>query len=100
MELKLNSMILLFDIGNTHTHVGLANDRRVVKQTNIPTRDWFGGNAAKLRGKICRREQESKARRLCSVVPRATPLVRKTVRAALEFERAGTHAQNLARRGH
>ena len=24
-------MILLFDIGNTHTHVGLANGRRVVQ---------------------------------------------------------------------
>ena len=30
-------MILLFDIGNTHTHVGLADDRRVLKQTDIPT---------------------------------------------------------------
>ena len=49
-------MILLFDIGNTHTHVGLANDRRVVRQTNIPTREWFGGNAAARRQKIRRRE--------------------------------------------
>ena len=41
-------MILLFDIGNTHTHIGLANDRRVVKQINVPTREWFGGKAAAL----------------------------------------------------
>ena len=40
-------MILLFDIGNTHTHLGLANDRRVVRQTNIPTARWFEGKAAK-----------------------------------------------------
>ena len=39
-------MILLFDIGNTHTHVGLADERRVVKQANIPTLAWFGGSAA------------------------------------------------------
>ena len=41
-------MILLFDIGNTHTHIGLANDRRVVKQINVPTREWSGGKAATL----------------------------------------------------
>ena len=41
-------MILLFDIGNTNTHTGLANDQRVVKQTNIPTASWFNGTAAKL----------------------------------------------------
>ena len=39
-------MILLFDIGNTHTHIGLADDRRVLKQTDIPTLTWFGGGAA------------------------------------------------------
>ena len=39
-------MILLFDIGNTHTHIGLADDRRVLKQTDIPTLDWFGGDAS------------------------------------------------------
>jgi type III pantothenate kinase len=73
-------MILLFDIGNTHTHIGLANGRRVLRQADIPTREWFGGGAparvkkfagsAKITGAI-----------LCSVVPRATPLVCKTVRA-------------------
>ena len=30
-------MILLFDIGNTNTHLGLANGRRVVRQADIPT---------------------------------------------------------------
>ena len=34
-------MILLLDIGNTHTHIGLADKKSVVKQTNIPTRSWF-----------------------------------------------------------
>jgi type III pantothenate kinase len=73
-------MILLFDIGNTHTHVGMANDRRVLKQMDIPTRDWFGGKAkARVVKFIGAKTIEGAA--LCSVVPLATPLVRKTVGA-------------------
>ncbi|HEY3931364.1 MAG TPA: type III pantothenate kinase [Verrucomicrobiae bacterium] len=72
-------MILLFDIGNTHTHVGLADDRHVLKQTNIPTREWFGGNAAALVKKFTG-TKKIKGAVLCSVVPRATPIVRKSVR--------------------
>jgi type III pantothenate kinase len=71
-------MILLFDIGNTHTHVGLANARRVVRQTDIPTAAWFGGNApaqlARFTGNLL---VEGAA--ICSVVPRATPKVRRAV---------------------
>ncbi len=78
-------MILLFDIGNTHTHVGLANDKCVVKQTNIPTREWFGGEAVALVKKFGGTEKFSGAI-LCSVVPRATPLVRKTVRAVWKLD--------------
>lgn len=33
-------MILLLDVGNTHTHLGLANDRRVLRQTVMPTSGW------------------------------------------------------------
>ncbi|MCP5520666.1 MAG: type III pantothenate kinase [Verrucomicrobiales bacterium] len=33
-------MILLLDVGNTHTHLGLANNRRVVRQTVMPTPHW------------------------------------------------------------
>lgn len=73
-------MILLFDIGNTNTHVGLADDRRVVKQADIPTREWFGGNAGTLAQKFAGRNQIDGAV-LCSVVPRATPQVRKVMRA-------------------
>jgi type III pantothenate kinase len=73
-------MILLFDIGNTHTHVGLADDRRVVKQTNVPTREWFGGKAVALVKKFAGAKKIEGAV-LCSVVPRVTPLVRKAVKA-------------------
>jgi type III pantothenate kinase len=78
-------MILLFDIGNTHTHIGLADSKRVVKQTNIPTREWFGGNA---RAQIVKFAGAKKIEGavLCSVVPRATPQVRKTVRAIWKLD--------------
>jgi type III pantothenate kinase len=78
-------MILLFDIGNTHAHIGLANRKRVVKQTNIPTREWFGGNARARIVKFAGAEKIEGAV-LCSVVPRATPQVRKTVRAIWKLD--------------
>jgi type III pantothenate kinase len=73
-------MILLFDIGNTNTHVGLADDKRVLKQMDIPTCDWFGGKA-KARVKKFAGGKTIEGAALCSVVPRATPLARKTIRA-------------------
>lgn len=64
-------MILLLDIGNTNTHLGLANDSRVVRQKNIPTASWFKGSAkALLTGFVRNTPLEGAA--LCSVVPRAT----------------------------
>ena len=72
-------MTLLFDIGNTNTHFGLANARRVVRQADLPTAAWFDGTAAaRVRRFVGTAEIEGAA--LCSVVPRATPLVRKMVR--------------------
>jgi len=41
-------MILLIDIGNTHTHVGLANRRRVIRDLDIPTSAWLRGRAPRL----------------------------------------------------
>jgi type III pantothenate kinase len=71
-------MILLLDIGNTNTHLGLANSRRVVKQANIPTAAWFNGTAKRLIARFARRAHLAGAA-LCSVVPRATPLARQAV---------------------
>ncbi len=72
-------MILLFDIGNTNTHLGLANQRRVTRQTNIPTAAWFTGKAGRQLARfVANARVEGVA--LCSVVPRATPLVRRAVR--------------------
>src|SRR5688572_28561551 len=64
-------MILLLDIGNTHTHLGLGDDRRVGRQRHIKTAEWQSTAALEAvrtfigRGKIS-------AVALCSVVPKAT----------------------------
>jgi type III pantothenate kinase len=72
-------MILLFDIGNTHTHVGLANGRRVLRQFDIHTGEWSGGDA-KMRVAKFVGAKKIEGVVLCSVVPRVTPFVRKAVR--------------------
>jgi type III pantothenate kinase len=72
-------MLLLLDIGNTNTHLGLASDRRVVKHLNLPTLLWLRGAAGRLlKSFVGGASLEGAA--LCSVVPRATPHARKTVR--------------------
>lgn len=70
-------MILVLDIGNTHTHLGLATDR-VRKQTNIPTAAWFAKSGRRLLRDFVKDRALSGAA-LCSVVPRATPLVWRAV---------------------
>ena len=71
-------MILLFDIGNTNTHLGLANGRRVVKQANMPTAAWFDNTA--LRGVVNLTGRTwVKGAAVCSVVPMVTPLVHELV---------------------
>ena len=87
-------MILLFDIGNTHTHVGLADDRRVRRQTDIPTLTWFGGGATALVKKFTGTAKIEGAV-LCSVVPRATPLVCKTVRAVWKLDTLELNAKTI-----
>jgi type III pantothenate kinase len=87
-------MILLFDIGNTHTHLGLATHQRVVKQTNIPTREWSSGKAPALVKKFVGGKKIEGAI-LCSVVPRATPLVSKFVRAAWKLDTLELNAKTV-----
>jgi type III pantothenate kinase len=71
-------MILLFDIGNTNTHVGLANPRRVVKQADIPTTAWFEDSALSLLADLTG-SRWFKGAAICSVVPAVTPLVHETL---------------------
>lgn len=77
-------MFLLFDIGNTNTHIGLANARRVTRQTDIPTAAWLAGKA---KGHLVRFVGEARVAgvALCSVVPRATPRVIQAVRELWEL---------------
>ena len=72
-------MIILFDIGNTNTHLGLANSARIIRQTNIPTSAWMNGSGKRLISRFGRRASIHGAA-LCSVVPRATPTAIKTIK--------------------
>jgi type III pantothenate kinase len=72
-------MILLLDIGNTNTHVGLANSRRVLKRCNLPTQEWFTGTAACSLQRLLGRHAWSGGS-LCSVVPRAVRPALKVMR--------------------
>jgi type III pantothenate kinase len=72
-------MILLFDIGNTHTHLGLADSRRVLKQADIPTGELFGQMAARHVRRFVGRAKITDAA-LCSVVPKATPRAHHLIR--------------------
>lgn len=73
-------MILLFDIGNTNTHVGLANNKRVVRHADIPTNVFLAGKAARpLQRFVGKAEVNSAA--ICSVVPRATPKIQAVVQS-------------------
>ena len=72
-------MIALFDIGNTHTHIGLANSRRVLRQINVATRQWRTGAAQKAAARFLRASRLEGAI-LCSVVPAVTPRVSRFLR--------------------
>jgi type III pantothenate kinase len=92
--MKHRNNLLLFDIGNTHTHVGLGTDSHVMKQINIPTREWFGRNAraAGLVKKFVGAKKIDGAA-LCSVVPRATPHVRQAIRKLWNLDVLELNAQ-------
>ena len=72
-------MILLLDIGNTHTHLGLADERGIVKRADIPTAICLSGGAGTTLERFVAGKLLAGAA-ACSVVPRATPLVRGSVK--------------------
>jgi type III pantothenate kinase len=64
-------MLLLLDIGNTHTHAGLSNHERVLWQRNARTAGWPDGSTAReLERMLARRKIEGAC--FCSVVPKAS----------------------------
>lgn len=76
--MQMTSALLLLDIGNTHTHLGLAKSGKITGQADIRTADWFEGRARRAILKFTGRIQAEGAA-LCSVVPRATPLARQLI---------------------
>jgi type III pantothenate kinase len=67
-------MVLLFDIGNTHTHVGVTRCNRVHRQLSLPTRGWMEvGNRREVKRWLGSVAPAGAA--LCSVVPQMTPMV-------------------------
>lgn len=72
-------MMLLLDIGNTHTHLGLADTRRVRHHLDIPTASWFNHSAGPLLQRFVG-GSAVEAVVLCSVVPRATPFATRAAR--------------------
>jgi len=73
------AMLLLIDIGNTNTHLGMANSHHVLHQRNFPTANWFSRSATSaLRSFVGRKRLEGAA--LCSVVPGATTIANRLIK--------------------
>ena len=72
-------MVTLVDIGNTHTHVARTAGARIVQQTDLLTKDWFQPGGHKAFVKFVGPKRPA-AIAVCSVVPRATPRLRKIAR--------------------
>lgn len=77
--MKSTSRLVLFDIGNTNTHIGLADASRIIRQSDVPTEGWFDGTALTFLKKLVL-TGEIRGAAVCSVVPRATPRVLSTVK--------------------
>jgi type III pantothenate kinase len=78
-------MILLLDIGNTHTHLGLATGRRVVRHADVGTAQWSGGRAPRGLARFLTGAGSLDGACLCSVVPGVTPHVLRYLRRTLKI---------------
>ena len=72
-------MILLLDVGNTHTHLGVARGTKITSLPNLPTEAWRSGEASGLLRKALRGRTPAGAA-LCSVVPRVNSAVRQCLK--------------------
>ena len=78
-------MILLIDIGNTHTHLGLGSGKKILKSANLKTADLVAGESeVAFRRFVGRRIVRGAC--LCSVVPAAVPPAMAVVRKAFGVE--------------
>jgi type III pantothenate kinase len=87
-------MLLLLDIGNTHTHLGLANSKRVLRQANIETRLWFQNGARSAIEQFIG-EHKIEFAAYCSVVPKATARCAQFLKRA-RFKSVGLNHKNIA----
>ncbi len=63
--------LLLLDIGNTHSHAGLASPEGLLEHLDLPTPHWFRGGAGAALKRLARGVRPVAAV-VCSVVPKAT----------------------------
>ncbi|MBM3847203.1 MAG: type III pantothenate kinase [Verrucomicrobia bacterium] len=72
-------MTLLLDIGNTHTHAGLASSEKIQRHMDVPTGEWMerGRPSATLLRWVGSRKITQVA--ICSVVPSATSAAVKLI---------------------
>jgi type III pantothenate kinase len=75
-RMRRGQLVMLVDIGNTNTHLGMADARGVVKHEEMPTRYWREGKAARRLARF-HSTLEMAGMSFCSVVPQATRLVRR-----------------------
>lgn len=78
-------IILLIDIGNTHSHIGLGHSGRVHKLSHFPTAAWKTGKALAFLER-CIGKSTLRGAALCSVVPGATALARRCIRSRWKIE--------------
>ena len=69
---KSEATVALFDVGNTNTHIGLANQHRVLRRMEIPTEGWQSGKAQKAAASFIQ-SRMLEGLVVCSVVPAVTP---------------------------
>ena len=78
-------MLLLLDIGNTHTHFGWARGEKIIRPGVLPTADWRAGRAlATLARAASGRGLTGVA--LCSVVPEATRQATRQIERAWKLK--------------
>lgn len=74
-------VLLLLDIGNTHTHAAVAETARMMRPTNFPTTAWKNRKLPSQLSTILRRKAPAGVA-LCSVVPEVTGNAARAVQSA------------------
>jgi len=84
-------MILLIDIGNTHTHLGLGDENGVIETTQIATHGLTIAEETEALKRLCRRPPSAAV--ICSVVPERTSAIQIALRQSFDlFGTELTHA--------